>query len=165
MGRSLKLGENRGNAASVATGARARRVLNQHHPADKRARLFAERAFAVGGPEIMRRADRFFGPVVEVVAEGRADLALQLDGGDQFALVMTKDPRAWSDGNSRAASAPRAPLDCGVGQAVGSDRSITRAMKPSMFLPAGHAGALALIGLPGLDLFLSRASRGCPRRP
>ena len=36
----------------------------------------------------MRCADGLFGTVVEVVAEGRPNLALQFDRGNEFALVQ-----------------------------------------------------------------------------
>lgn len=58
-------------------------VFDHHHPTDERARVFAEGIFPIRRPKIMRRADRFLGSVVEIVSEGRADLALQLDRRDQ----------------------------------------------------------------------------------
>ena len=67
--------------------SRLRGIFNQHQPAHKGTRLFAESLFPVGRPEIMRRTDGLFGAVVEIVPEGRADLAFQFDGRDQFAFV------------------------------------------------------------------------------
>jgi len=62
-------------------------IFNQHEPADKWARLFAESFFPVGRPQIVSRTDSLFGTVVEIVSEGWADMAFQLNCRDQFAFV------------------------------------------------------------------------------
>jgi hypothetical protein len=43
------------------------------------ARVFAERTFAICRPQIMGGAHRLFSSIMQVVAEGRADLALKLN--------------------------------------------------------------------------------------
>ena len=64
----------------------ARGVLEQKHVANPRAGGGPEGALAECGPQIQGAAHRLLGSVVEVVAEGRADLGLGLEGGDQAAL-------------------------------------------------------------------------------
>ena len=63
------------------------RVLGQHEPAEKRPRVFSEGIFPIRRPEIVRRSDRFFCTIVEIVSEGRAHLALEFDRGDETAFV------------------------------------------------------------------------------
>ena len=43
--------------------ARFRSILNHHEPTNEQPRLLSKCSFAVSRPEIVRRADSFFGPI------------------------------------------------------------------------------------------------------
>src|SRR5271166_3161358 len=59
-------------------------VLEKKEVPNERRGMVAEPAFTVGGPDVFSVTDRFFGAVVEVIAETRSDLRFELDGKQEL---------------------------------------------------------------------------------
>lgn len=70
---------------------RRRAVFKHHKPANKRPIAAAVGRLAVSEPQVGGGADGLFGAVVEVVAKTWADVALELDGRDQTAVVNNEN--------------------------------------------------------------------------
>ena len=71
-------------------GSRLFRVFDQYQPANEGSRLVPENAFAIRRPEIMGRPDGLFGSVVKIIAERRADLALEFNCRNEFVFMQDK---------------------------------------------------------------------------
>src|SRR6266511_2630083 len=72
--------------SSLDGSSRRRTIFEQNEIAYPGRRIAAKRAFAVGRPDVKRRSHRLFGPVVEVVAEARPNVTLELDCSFQTAV-------------------------------------------------------------------------------
>ena len=88
--RSDKVLENREMRGVRPYGcSRLVRVFDQYQPADEGSGLVPESAFAIRRPEIMGRPDGLFGSVIKIIAERRADLALEFNCRNEFVLCRT----------------------------------------------------------------------------
>jgi hypothetical protein len=81
------------------TASRFRSVLDHHHPSNERLSVFPKCSFAISGPEIVCCSDRFFRPVIGVIAKRWANLALQFYSGDQTSFIYDEQvPQfCWSE--------------------------------------------------------------------
>lgn len=120
--------------------------------------MFTESALAVSGPEIVCGAYGFFRSVVEIIAEGRAYLTLQLDGGNQLPLMdheqipqFCRPEVAWQgqDGTTL--------VDLRMRKPVCPHEIKHQGNKAIHVFPACDPGALTYIRFPRLDLL--QASR------
>ncbi|MDT4868419.1 hypothetical protein FQZ97_1033810 [compost metagenome] len=103
----------------------------------------------------MRRADGFLGTVVEVIAEGRPYLALELDGSNQLALVHDQDvPELGRPEITGKRQGSLLLVNLRVGKAVLPDDLCNEVGEAVHIFAAGDTGALALIRFAGFLLLL-----------
>src|SRR3546814_11127848 len=99
----------------------------------------------------------FFRPFVEIIAEGRPDLALELERRNEPSLVHYQQvpelgrPKIAGERHDTAVK-----VNAGVVEAVGLYDIDDQSDKAVHVLAGSNAGAFALIGLSGFDLLLSR---------
>ena len=126
--------------------------------------MLAECPLPVSSPEVVRRADGFLGAVVEIVAE-RADLALELDGGDQLALVNDQDvPELGRPEISRQRQDHAPLMDFGVTKAVGLHEVDHQGDEAIHVVASGDSSARACVDPTGLPLLLGRLVAIAPER-
>jgi hypothetical protein len=127
--------------------------------------VFAESAFAVGGPKVVGAADGLFGTVVEVVAEG-ANLALEFDGGDEAAFIDDKEiPELGGAEIAGQGEQSTLLLDGGVGESVGFDDFGHQGDETVHVLARRDSGSLARIRLAASNLFETRFFTSGPELP
>ena len=126
--------------------------------------MVAEPAFPVGGPDVFGVADRFLGAVVEVVAEARADLGLELDGEQELAIGDDEQVPflLWPVVAGQLQSGAGADVDRGRARA---DENVGQEGFQGTHLgAAGDGAAGARVDFPGLDLLLLLAVPCVPER-
>ncbi len=104
----------------------------------------------------MSCTDSFFRPVVEIVAEGRSNLAFQFNGRNKLAFVDNQQiPKlGWpKETGQREDSAFL--MDIGMGESVGVDNIEYQSDKPVHVFTSGHTSTLTPVGLARFNLLLS----------
>lgn len=111
----------------------------------------------------MPGADRFFSPVVKVVAELRTDVALELDRSNQLTLVdhhhIPKLGRSKVSGQRKQLTLL---VNVGMGQPVRLDDVDDEFDKPVHVVAADCAGAPALVVCPSVALLRDRTFASAP---
>ncbi|MNG09316.1 hypothetical protein D3C84_927330 [compost metagenome] len=134
---------------------RAWGIFDHHQPTNERPGLLTERAFTVGSPQAVCCADGLFRSVVEVVPERRSHLALELNGGNQLALVHDDNvPELGRPEIARKRQGRLLLMNLRVGKAVFLYDLRDEIGKAVHILAAGDTGAFALVRFAGFQLLL-----------
>src|SRR6266487_3195645 len=116
-------------------------VLEEEEVSEEWCLVMPEPAFPVRGPDVLGVPDRFFRPVVEVVAEARSDLGLELHRQDEMAVGYDKKIplllRAVVTGKLEG----RARADVGAGQASVDKHIREEHFEGAHLRPAGNSAA------------------------
>lgn len=155
-------GEMRGSRSDGGAGRFA--ILQNHQPSDERLVGGAVCGLAMRQPKVCRRPDGLLGPIVEVVAEARADVALELDRGDQPPVVdhqhvpELRGPEISGKGDEAAL-----PVYLGGLETVRPDHRLDDFEEAVQILAGGDSRALPLVGPAILGLLLAGAFPIAPK--
>lgn len=165
IGRALEFLENREMRRGFPnrlTGAFA--VFHQDKLADEGTGVFAESALPIGRPEIQGGSKRFFRAVIEIVAEGRADLAFQLHRRHQPSFPHHQQvPELGGPKVPRQGEHPAMEADFRVFQSVPPHDVLNQGQESIHVFPASYSGPLPLVERAAFDLLLPGGFAASPK--